>query len=142
MAGERRAERGKLIGMVAGQRIVRVVLAVGLPAAAFILTFPFLHGATTVYNEPSNSLAAFMLVLLLTFLPGLVIALLVRNNWVYPIGVALNVVAAVVVAIQIATTDDGQAGLAVIGLPVYMGVVAMISIVIDAVIRARARSAP
>src|SRR5262245_28220540 len=105
--------------MVAGHRIVRAALAVGVPAAAFVLTFPVLHEATTVHNEPSNPLAAFVLVLLLTFLPGLVIAFFARNAWVYAIGVALSVAAAVLVAIQVATTDDGQAGLAVIGLPVY-----------------------
>ena len=110
---------------------MRVVVAVVLPAVAVEAAFPVLHALTTVYNEPENPIASFILSLLLTAVPGVMLAVLVRTRWLFATGVVLGVASAIVVAVQVATTDDGQAGLAVLGLPIYMGVAGVVVLAID-----------
>jgi peptidoglycan/LPS O-acetylase OafA/YrhL len=110
---------------------LRLVVAVVLPAVAVEVAFPVLHAFTTVYNEPENPLSSFVLSLLLTAVPGIMLAVLVRTRWLFATGVVLGVASAIVVAVQVATTDDGQAGLAVLGLPIYMGVAGVVVLAID-----------
>jgi hypothetical protein len=98
------------------------VIAVAAPAIALGAAFPVLHHFMTVYNEPSDRTGAVIFVALLTLVPGVALALFVRNKWLFSAGVVWSVVAAVFAAIQVAKTDDAQAGLALLGLPLYMGV--------------------
>jgi hypothetical protein len=96
----------------------------------------------TVYNEPTNRGGALVFGIFLTLLPGLALAFFVRSRWLFAIGVALSAAVAVVVALQVAATDDAQAGLAALELPVFMGVVVVIVAVIDAGTRHRPRIEP
>jgi len=120
----------------------RIVIALVLPAVALEAAFPVLHAFTTVYNEPSNVVGSFIFYLLLTALPGLALACFVRNKWLFGIGVTLSMTAAFVVAVQIATTDDGQAGLAALGLPFYIGIAVAILAIVDVGVRGRVGSEP
>ena len=118
----------------------RALVAVGLPPIALVLTFPFLHTVMTVYNEPESPVAAFLFAAFLGLVPGIAIARLVRNRWPFALAVALSVVAAIVVAWQVASTDDGQAGLAVLGLPVFMGGALAVALIADAIMRSIGRT--
>jgi hypothetical protein len=108
------------------RRLWRIGLAVVFPALALAVAFPVLHAVMTVYNEPDDPFAAFVFGLVLALVPGVALALVVRNKWLFAAGVVLSGAAAVVVAVQIAGTDDAQAGLAALALPVYMGMAFLI----------------
>jgi len=123
------------------QRRWRSLIAVALPALALVATFPVLHPFVTVYNEPGNPVPAFLFAAALALLPGVALAVFVRNRWPFSIGVVLSVAAAVIVAFQIATLDDGQAGLAILQLPVFMSGALAIAVVVDAITRSTRRSA-
>ena len=80
-----------------------------------------------------------MLTVFLILVPAVVLSAFVRIGWLYAAGVVLSVAAAIAVSIQIANTDDAQAGLAMLGLPVYMGGLLAVVAVVDARMRAARR---
>jgi hypothetical protein len=98
-----------------------------------------LESFTTVYSRPSGFAASFFFSLCLLAVPAIVLASWVRNTLIYVFGVTVFVVQAVGIAVQIAKTDDPQAGLNAFNLPFYTGAVAVLLVGIDVYLRYRRR---
>ncbi len=129
--GARQPEHVEVAKTRGPQLARRLVISIGLPAIALVATFPILRSFTTVYNEPQDRVAALTFALVCTAVPGAALAMLVKDGVAFIVGVALSVVAGIVVAMQIATTDDAQAGLAILGLPGLIGIALAIGLLVD-----------
>jgi uncharacterized membrane protein YqaE (UPF0057 family) len=122
-------------------RWLRVVIATLLPALALALAFPVMESFTTVYSRPRGFLAGRFFDICLLLVPAIVLAFWVRSMLLFSIGVAVFAIQSVGVAVQIAKTDDGQAGLAALNLPFYAGAVAVVLVGVDLALRRRRRRA-
>jgi hypothetical protein len=103
--------------------VLRSAIAAALPALALAVTSP----------------GAFIFTVVLILVPAVVLSAFIRYGRLYAAGVAFSVAAAIAVNVQIAHTHDAQAGLAVLGLPIYMGAAVAILFFVDVVVRAAHR---
>jgi hypothetical protein len=119
------------------ERVPRLIVATLVPALALEVAFPILERFTTVYNRPTELLPGLFLDVCLVVVRAILLAVWVRSNLLFAVGVLVFAMQSVGVAVEIAKTDDAQAGLAALALPFYTGAVAVALIILDLYLRWR-----